>query len=312
MALLISAALFVFLMAAITIYGYYHFARPGRVYEQVGYTPSTHGTVMTEKDDFGVSQTVIHALQWAGEQVPLSPKDASVTRRYLLAAGYRSDRALGVFYGLKLLSTAVFLVPAIVFYGKIVQDPTLSKVLVVAIAFAGFYLPNLVLEQLVDRRRKRLRLSLPDALDLMVVCVEAGIGLDQALEYVARELQWTHKEITDEFRLVNLEMRAGKSRTEALTNLGERTGEKELRKLVAVLIQTDRFGTSMADALRTHSDFMRVRRRQEAEEKAGKVSVKLIFPIFFFILPAILVVGAGPAILKLVKDLGPLLQSTQR
>jgi tight adherence protein C len=143
----------------------------------------------------------------------------------------------------------------------------------------------------------------------MVVCMEAGLGLDQALVNVSRELAITHKEISEELGLVSLEMRAGKRRSEALKNLATRTGEAETRKLVATLVQADRFGTSIADSLRTHSDFMRVRRRQEAEERAAKVGVKLVFPIFFFILPSMLVVAAGPGLLQLFKHLFPLMRS---
>ena len=309
MALLVSGILFVFLMAVITLYGYYHFVRPGRVYEQLGGGSAVTAPRSPQPGEVGPFYAIGRAIQWMGEKVPVSPQDASLTRRFLMAAGFRSDGALATYYGIKLLSTVVFVVPAILFGHYVTADPVLSKVLIGAAALVGFLLPGFVLEALVDRRRRKLRLALPDALDLMVVCVEAGLGLDQAIRRVSEELAWTHPELTEEFRLVNLELRAGKSRAEALQNLAERTGEKEMRKLAAVLIQTDRFGTSMADALRTHSEFMRVRRRQEAEERAGKVAVKLIFPIFFFILPAIIVVAAGPGILKLVKELGPLLRS---
>ena len=152
-------------------------------------------------------------------------------------------------------------------------------------------------------------MALPDALDLMVVSVEAGLGLDQAIQYVAKELAITHPDVSDEFQLVNLEIRAGKRRVEALRNLADRTGEPELRKLVAILIQTERFGTSIADSLRTHSDFMRVRRRQEAEERANKVGVKLVFPIFFLMLPSMLVVAAGPGLLQVFKYLFPMMRN---
>jgi tight adherence protein C len=161
---------------------------------------------------------------------------------------------------------------------------------------------------MVANRQERLRFALPDALDLMVVSVEAGLGLDQALQYVGRELAGAHKDLSDEFQLVNLELRAGTRRSDALRRLADRTGETELRKLVAILIQTDRFGTSIGDSLRTHSDFMRVRRRQEAEERASKVGVKLVFPIFFLIMPSIMIVAAGPGILQVFKYLFPLMR----
>jgi len=163
------------------------------------------------------------------------------------------------------------------------------------------------LERKAKRRQETLRLSLPDALDLMVVSIEAGLGLDMAMQHVARELATSHPQLSEELSLVTLEMRAGKRRADALRNLAERTGEGELRKLVAILIQSDRFGTSMGESLRTHSDYLRTRRRQEAEERAGKVGVKLVFPIFFFILPSMLIVAAGPGLLQVFKQLFPMM-----
>jgi tight adherence protein C len=144
---------------------------------------------------------------------------------------------------------------------------------------------------------------LPDALDLMVVCMEAGLGLDQAIASVAKELLSTHKDLSEELGLVTLEMRAGKRRMEALKNLSDRTGEPDLSKLVATMVQADRFGTSVAESLRAHSDFMRVKRRQQAEERAAKIGVKLTFPIFFLIMPAIMLVAAGPGIMQLIRGL---------
>jgi tight adherence protein C len=185
----------------------------------------------------------------------------------------------------------------------------LRIVVVAAGALAGYFGPSLVLEHMVRARQERLKLSLPDALDLLVVCVEAGLGLDQAIRSVSEELKVAHREISEELGLVTLEMRAGKRRADALKNLADRTGEPEIRKLVAILIQADRFGTSIAESLRTHSDFLRVRRRQDAEERAGKVGVKLVFPIFFFILPSMMVVAAGPGLLQVFKYLFPMMKS---
>ena len=144
---------------------------------------------------------------------------------------------------------------------------------------------------------------------MMVVAVEAGLGLDQALQYVAREIEPGHPELSDELGLVGLEMRAGKRLTESLRNLSTRTGEDELSKLVAILTQSDRFGTSMGESLRTHSDYMRLRRRQEAEERAAKIGVKLVFPIFLFILPSMMLVTAWPAMLQIFQDLFPMMQA---
>jgi len=250
----------------------------------------------------------VKVFELVGEKVPMSPGDASVSRRYLLAAGYRSDSAVAIYYGIKVLACAALLVFALLFSSSITSIRILQIVFTIACTLAGYFGPNLILEKLVDFRHERIRYSLPDALDLMVVCVEAGLGLDQAIQSVARELVETHSDLCQEFNLVTLEMRAGKRRTEALRNLVERTGEPDLRKLVGILLQTDRFGTSIGDALRSHSDFMRARRTQEAEERANKVGIKLIFPIFFFILPSMILVAAGPAIIQIFKVLRPLLR----
>ena len=160
------------------------------------------------------------------------------------------------------------------------------------------------------RRRKRaIEKGLPNALDLMVVCVESGLGMDQTTLQVAKELEHAHPEICDEFAVMNLEMRAGKSRAEALHNLAERTGVADLKKLVAVLVQTDRFGTSIAASLRAHAEYMREMAHQRAEEQASKLPVKLVFPIFFCVLPSLFVVTLGPVITQLVRELVPMIEN---
>jgi tight adherence protein C len=169
--------------------------------------------------------------------------------------------------------------------------------------FAGFKLPDYVLAKRISRRKKRLRKALPDALDLIVVCAEAGLTIDRCFRNVSQQLGLVHPELCDEFSLFTAEISAGLRRKEALENLATRTQETEIRKFVAVLIQADRFGTSMADALRTHAEYLRVRRRQEAEERASKVAVKLIFPIFFFIMPCMILVTVGPAAIAVARQL---------
>jgi tight adherence protein C len=225
----------------------------------------------------------------------------------LMRAGIRAESALAVFYGIRIISVLVLLCVSLILEPKMPPNPVLRMALMVSGCAAGWILPRFVLEKKVAKRELLLRLSLPDALDLLVVSVEAGLGLDQAIQHVARELQVSHPELSEELSLVTLEMRAGKRRADALRNLADRTGEPEIGKLTAILIQNDRFGTSMGESLRTHSDFLRTRRRQEAEERAGKVGVKLVFPIFFFILPSMLIVAAGPGILKIIKYLFPLM-----
>jgi tight adherence protein C len=165
-------------------------------------------------------------------------------------------------------------------------------------------LPSFLLNRRIERRHTEIRLSLPDVLDLLVICTEAGCGMDQALVNVSRELKSAHPAVSEELSIVNMEIMAGTTRSEAMRSFARRVGEEEIKKLVAMLIQTDRFGTSVADALRTQSDYLRIKRRQEAEERAGKVGVKLVFPIFFFCLPSLLIVTAGSGILQLVHNLG--------
>jgi len=307
MAILLSVLLFLVLMAAIGYFGYRRYARPGRGYEQLGGAATFTSPILGETD--AADGMVVRVIQNLGEQVPIDPADASLLRRDLMAAGYRSESALFFYQAARVISIVVLVVLALIFRSYITTNGILAVVIPIGAGLLGFFAPALYLDHLVSARHERIRMALPDALDLMVVSVEAGLGLDQAIQYVAKELVQTHPDISQEWQLVNLEIRAGKRRVEALRNLAERTGESELRKLVAILIQTERFGTSIADSLRTHSDFMRVRRRQEAEERANKVGVKLVFPIFFFILPAMLVVSAGPGLLQVFKYLFPLMRN---
>jgi tight adherence protein C len=305
MAITIAALLFIFLMGIISWYGYVTFAKPARILEQLGSQQAVSHRADSDAPMFGV----VKALQWVGEQVPISPQDVGVARRFLIAGGFRNDSYVMVYYGAKIVLAALALFFAITGVYPMIENRVLSKVVLVAIPAFGFYLPNLILDWFVDRRRETIRFALPDALDLLVVCVEAGLGLDQALRTVSRELVITHPEMCEELQLISLEMRAGTSRSQALANLAKRTMEPEVQKLVAILQQTDRFGTSMAESLRTHSDFMRIRRRQEAEERAGKVGVKLVFPIFFFVLPSMILVAAGPGLLRLFKELFPMMEN---
>jgi tight adherence protein C len=209
------------------------------------------------------------------------------------------------------VSTLIMLAVSVTLQNSLPDNPALRVALVGFGAMAGWMLPRFGLEKRVSKRQEILRLSTPDMLDLLVVSVEAGLGLDQAMQHVGQELAASHPQLGEELSLVNLEMRAGKRRSDALRNLAERTGEPELRKLVAILIQNDRFGTSMGESLRNHSDFLRTKRRQEAEERAGKVGVKLVFPIFFFILPSMLIVAAGPGLLQVFKYLFPMMKQIQ-
>ena len=242
--------------------------------------------------------------------MPSSEAEVATLKADLIRAGFRSENALPVFYGVRIVATLLMLVLCIMMESKMPPNPVMKLGLMASgmRRRAGFCRAS-SWKRRWPSAQEILRLSLPDALDLLVVSVEAGLGLDQAIQHVARELHASHPQLSEEMSLVTLEMRAGKRRSEALRNFAERTGEAEFRKLVAILIQNDRFGTSMGESLRTHSDFLRMRRRQEAEERAGKVGVKLVFPIFFFILPSMLVVAAGPGLLQIFKYLFPMMKT---
>lgn len=307
MIILASVALFGLLATAITAFGYGRYAKPARFLQQLR-SDAASADVSLENIGQPKESGFIRQVQAIGKHAPVSPQDAKSARRMLSSAGYRKESAISVLYGCKVILMLVFAVLAIISRNSITANPVLRIVLPIASTATGYWLPSFLLERRINKRRERLRLALPDALDLMVVSVEAGLGLDQAVQNVSKELTLAHPDLSEELGLVTLEMRAGKRRAEALQNLATRTGEPELRKLTALLIQSDRFGTSMAEALRTHSGFLRTRRRQDAEERAAKVGVKLVFPIFFFVLPSMLVVAAGPGLLQVFKYLFPMMK----
>jgi tight adherence protein C len=308
--ILFSICAFLMLMVILSWVGYRLVYKPGKFMRQLG-NPVINGQLGKVVADGGEPQasTVVTLLQQLGSRVPSSEAEVANLKVDLIRAGFRSDNALTVFYGLRIISTLLMLMVCVMLQSNMPPNPVLKVGLMVSGVAAGWILPRFFLEKKVAKRQEILRLSLPDALDLMVVSIEAGLGLDQAIQHVARELNTSHPQLSEEMSLVTLEMRAGKRRSEALRNFAERTGEAEFRKLVAILVQNDRFGTSMGESLRTHSDFLRVKRRQEAEERAGKVGVKLVFPIFFFILPSMLVVAAGPGILQIFKYLFPMMKT---
>lgn len=307
MAALLSIVLFFILGAVIVLYGYRAYVRPARFFEQL----SEEGSSRQPDAASGGTRIAARVIERIGGTVPVSKEASTLARRYLTTVGFRSERAVTFYYGIKVMVCVVALVAGFFLVPSIGGRILITIVLCVAAGAAGYAGPNLILEHMVSTRRRRLRIGLPDALDLMVIAVESGVGLDQAFVSVTRELRNAHKDVTDEFSLVSLEMRAGKPRIEALHHLAERTGEPEVRKLVAVLAQTDRFGTSIGDALRTHADFMRVTRRLAAEERAGKLGVKLVFPICFLILPSMALVVAGPGLIQVVRVLLPTLQNVK-
>ena len=244
---------------------------------------------------------VVEAL---GERMTERAKDDSATRKMLIQAGLRGSRALSMYQGIRVVLPVGLAGAAIMFIAPVL-GLSFGSALVVAfwLAAMGWVAPSFYVGRRARARQKDIQRALPDTLDLMVVCVEAGLGLNQTILRVSEEIRHVSIITSQEFALVNLEIRAGTSREDALRNLGERTGQEDLRSLVAMLIQTDRFGTSIAQALRVHSDTLRSKRKQRAEEAAAKTTIKMLFPLVFFIFPAMFVVILGPAMIQIVKTL---------
>ncbi len=252
-------------------------------------------------------QSLVAFLKRVGEKAPRSTKEMGSLRLRLVQAGFRRDEALTMFFGIRVVfALALFAL----FSSSVIARPNMT--LALGGLGVGYILPGMVLARLAKRRAHRIRMSLADMLDLLVVSVEAGLGLDQALTRVGQELAFAYPELADELRLINLELRAGKPRAEALRNLADRTGVDDLSSLVTMLIQTDKFGTSVAQSLRVYSETLRTKRRQRAEEAAAKTGVKMVFPLVFCIFPAIWVVTIGPAAIRFVTVLFPLIESTKQ
>lgn len=241
---------------------------------------------------------------------PLQPKseqEAGRLKARLSSAGFRGEVAVSLFLGLKFAGLMAGLLSSGVTLTALSNFDRQS--LMYAGAFAGFlfYVPDIIVFLLGSRRREAIFLGLPDALDLMVVCVEAGLGLDQAMRKVAEEMKKTYPVIAEEFGLANFQLQMGRHKTDVLHELGSRSGVEDLKSLAAILIQADKFGSSIAQALRVQSDSMRTRRRQLAEEKAAKTAVQLIFPLVLFIFPGIFVVLVGPAAITMVREMFPMM-----
>lgn len=305
MVILFSFVIFLLFAAGLSFAGVKLYVKPKEAIERVA------GTGMSAHDAAPIHPSLLfHDLvKRLGTMVPASPKDVTVMQRRLIRAGYRNPNALKVLYGAKAICAVLLpaVTAALVLNSSAAQTNKFGAILVAAAI--GFFGPNEYIRMAAKRRQKQIQIGLANALDLMVVCVESGLGLDQAVMQVAKELEHAHPEISEELAIVNLELKAGKRRAEALRNLADRTAVEDLKKLVAVLIQADRFGTGVAQSLRAHAEYMRVQARQVAEEKAAKLGVKLVFPIFFCILPSLFVVTVGPVVMKIMRELMPMMNN---
>jgi len=305
MSILLSFLIFVLVAGVAALAGMRLYVRPKEAIERVT------GVVRVEEEHVPLHPSLVfHELvKKLGTMMPVNPRDAGVVQKRLIRAGIRNPNAVRYLYGAKALFGITLPLVVSMFVLGSDSDPVNKALYVLAAGAAGFLGPNEYLNRKAKHRQHEIRRGLPNALDLLVVCVESGLGLDQAMVQVAKDLEEAHPEITEEFAMVNYELKAGNRRIDSLRNLAERTNVEDLKKLVAVLIQADRFGTGVAQSLRAHAEFMRVQARQIAEEKAAKLGVKLVFPIFFCILPSLFVVTVGPMAVKIVRDLVPMMNS---
>ena len=243
-------------------------------------------------------------IQALGERVEVGHRDTSALRMRLIQAGYPNASAVPLYLGARIGLPVAMAGSLLILLPALGQAWVTAVLLAVWAALLGFVGPTFVIRSRIARRQKQMQRALPDALDLLVVCVEAGLGLNQAMVRVADEIVRVSPVLSEQVGLVNLEIRAGTPRDEAFRNLGNRTGVQDIKSLMAMLIQTDRFGTSIAQALRTHADTMRTKRRQRAEEAAAKTTIKLVFPLVLFIFPALFVIILGPALIQIFDALG--------
>jgi tight adherence protein C len=248
------------------------------------------------------TQRVEGALASVGSLFPVGSSQASRSQLMMIRAGIRRPDAMMAMRGIKLIMPVAFV--AAVYFSKIYLSNPFFILLLAAVA--GYMIPGMWLSRRISARQRKLRRGLADGLDLLVICVEAGLGVDQALLRVSEEIRVTHPELSEELQLVNMEMRVGRSRMDALRELARRTGLDDIQALVAMLVQTERFGTSISQSLRVHSDDLRTKRRQRAEEMSAKTTVKMVPALVFFIFPALMVVILGPAFITLMRQFSPI------
>ena len=299
----VSITFFLVMLSVVAAAGYYLW---GREAAGAAGEPSTAEWAIEDVSSPTGLPNWLQVMSEVGAMWKLSETENLKVKRDLAAAGFRHELAVSTFLGLK--ASAMVLIPVIAAGVMYSINPDLLGIMpaVLCSAYLGYRLPDNLLRRAMEKRKRKLNRGLPDLLDLLVIQVESGLSLEQALADTARDLRLAHPVLAEELGVFQLELRAGTSRTEALRNLGERPREPETRKLASLLIQADRFGTSISRVLRTQARYMRIRRRQNAEEQAHKVGVKLIFPIFFLIMPSMFLVTAGPAVLYLISNLGAL------
>jgi tight adherence protein C len=289
----ILAGFFLFVMAGVVLAGYAFVQRAEKV---------SGASIIGDPGLAGTQTLLTQAFRRVGEAVPAANAASNPMRNLLMSAGYRYPSAVPIFYGVRFGSG--FLFAAVLGGASALNGADFSTVVIGGACCAGFgfQLPEFILKRMIRSRAERIRRAIPVALDLLTLSIESGQSLNQAVVDTSLELRQSHPDLSEELAQVNLELRAGKSRADALHQLGARSRDSELKKLASLLIDSDRFGTTLGPALRTHAKYLRTRMRQQAQEAARKVSVKLIFPVFFLIFPSVLLVTLGPAVLLMTKQ----------
>lgn len=304
MTLGLLAGLFLFVLVAVSAAGYFVVLRPSKMEAAVGEVPVN---ISRENHDLSAAQAaLVDGFRALGESLPARGNKEQI-RQQLVIAGYRWPSAISIFLGIKAATAILFGIAAA--WGASVKEAEAAAMILAAVCGAGFgyLIPDRILERLAVARVGRLRRGLPAALDLMVLAIEAGQGLDAAILDTSRGMRGTYPDLASEFTQLQLELKATPTRQEALRNFAARCQDMEMRKFANLLIDTDRFGTSLGPALKTHARYLRIRFRQIAQEKARKVGVKLIFPVFFLIFPSVILVTLGPAVILLFTQMKTIL-----
>lgn len=284
------------LVASIGLLLFYREVTLSRVFEVINPQPQSKSILRTIQQTGASLGGVIEHLE---NVLPKSQAEVSVTMQRLVRAGYRNESAVKVLYGCKLL-VPILLCAAAFFLG--VGNLFSPFFVYVGALGVGFLVPDFWLGRQITKRQRNIRRGLPDVLDLLVVCVEAGLGLDQATARTAEELKNAHPDVCDELGIVVLEQRAGRPRSDAWKHFADRTGVDSVRNLVSILVQSEQFGTSVAKSLRVHSDTLRTQRVQAVEEMAAKTTVKMVFPLVLFIFPSLFLVTLGPAVISMLES----------
>ncbi len=299
MEILILCGCFLFVLITVLCGGYWFLREP----EQSELPENAVVGISLNPDDGAIRQT----LEKIGSILPPANDLDHPIRLRLISAGYREPDALQAFFGIKAVLGILLCLGLLTITIQVGGSGSTAMVAAICGGGLGYLIPEHLLSGMLNRRRARLRQALPAALDLLVLGLEAGQGLDSSLMDTSKELKTVYPELSEELSLTYLEMRAGQSRADVLGRLAQRTGEPEVKKLTNLLLDGDRFGTSLGPAIRNHAAFTRVRRRQMAQEQARKTGVKLVFPVFFLIFPSVLLVTLGPAILRLMQGIGQML-----